>query len=133
MTFDRVRSIEPGHSGVTGFSSAFFTASALRASGTMANTYLALRRAGTVSVIARFGTSSILSKWPSFTCCMRHRSSSVTMWMRSRVAKSAGGSLKAKCPFSPIPKTQMSAGNLRSRSLYRLSSDWVSETSPFIG
>ena len=117
MTFDRVRSIEPGQLVVTGPSSAIFTASALRASGTIASTCFAWRRAGTVSVIARLGTSSIVLKWPSFTCCVRHRSSSVTIWIRSRVPKSAGGSLKARCPFSPIPKTQMSAGNLRSKSL----------------
>ena len=117
VTFDRVRSIEPGQLGVTGPSSAIFTASALRASGTIASTCFAFRRAGMVRVIARLGTSSIVLKCPSLTCCIRHRSSSVTMWMRSRVAKSPGGSLKARCPFSPIPKTQMSAGYLRSKSL----------------
>ena len=53
--------------------------------------------------IACDGTSSTDANQPSPTCCRRHASSSVTTRYGRCVRKSAGGSLKARWPFSPMP------------------------------
>ena len=62
-------------------------------------------RNGTVSESAVRGTSARLGKQPSFTCCLRQGSSSSTTRTSARSAKSqTGGSMKARWPFSPIPR-----------------------------
>ena len=90
---------------------------ALRASGATTNTCAGLSNAGTVSERAWAGTSASERKWPSPTCCRRQFSSSVTTWMVAAVSKSAGGSLKARWPFSPMPMTQASAGYSSSKAV----------------
>ena len=53
--------------------------------------------AGIVTVIAVRGTSSIVAKWPSPTCCRRDASSSVISLTSTGSSKSAnGGSLNAR-------------------------------------
>ena len=91
------------------------TARALVAAGTTQNTWAACISAGTVSVSAWVGTSSRVAKQPSCTCWLRHISSSATGFTRAGSSKSAtGGSLKAMCPFSPMPMQVMSTGKRRS-------------------
>ena len=71
-----------------------------------------------VSVIAWCGTSDMSANSPSWTCCWRHGSSSVVIFTVSGSSKRAScGSLKAMCPFSPIPSDTMSSGARRSSSL----------------
>ena len=49
---------------------------------------------------------------PRPSCCRRHASSSSTTRYGSSVSKSAGGSLKARWPFSPMPTKATSIGSL---------------------
>ncbi len=99
------RTCRPGPPGRPG------PAPALRASGTTARTRWARSRAGMVTVMAWAGTSASVGKCPSLTCWRRQPSSSVTTFTSSGSSKSAtGGSLKARCPFSPIPRQHRSSG-----------------------
>ena len=70
--------IDAGTSGVISPSSVFFTACALRESGTIntsSNAFIIWR----IDIeIARVGTSSMLANHPSPTCCLRHASSRFT-------------------------------------------------------
>ena len=71
----------------------------------------ARRSAGMVAVSARRGTASMSGKCPSWTCWSRQARSSSTTFMSRGSSKSAtGGSLKARCPFSPMPRQQRSSG-----------------------
>ena len=107
----------PGTPWTPGPSSAARTGTALRDSGTMASTVAARSRAGMVAVRARLGTAVMSGKWPSFTCWSRHPRSSSTTFMSSGSSKSAtGGSLKARWPFSPIPRQHRSRGLASSRA-----------------
>ena len=84
-------------SGRDGPVSAARTGSALRASGTMAITWAARKRAGMVTVRAWVGTDAMSGKWPSLTCCCRQAASSSTTLTSSGSSKSATpGSLKAR-------------------------------------
>ena len=87
-----------------------FTACALRLSGTITINSRALRICRGDIEIARVGTSEISANQPSPTCCRRHASSRFTIMYGSSIRKSAGGSLNAMCPFSPIPKNATSIG-----------------------
>ena len=67
--------------------------------------------AGMVTVIAWAGTSASVAKCPSSTCWRRQAASSSTTFTSSGSSKSAtGGSLKARWPFSPIPRQHRSSG-----------------------
>ncbi len=64
-----------------------------------------------VTVMAWVGTSVSPAKCPSFTCCMRQAvSSSTTLTSRGSSKSATGGSLKARCPFSPMPRQHRSSG-----------------------
>ena len=90
------------------------TAAALRASGTTATIARDFRIWRIDIVIARSGTSSIAVNHPSPTCWRRHASSSRTTRYGCSVSKSAGGSLNARWPFSPIPTNATSIGRTAS-------------------
>ena len=60
--------------------------------------------------IACVGTSATDLNQPSPTCCFLQNSSNSTSINGSSISKSAGGSLKARCPFSPIPTNATSIG-----------------------
>src|SRR5216117_906687 len=106
-----LRRIEPGQATVIGPCNAAVTASALRFSGTMQIIFFAAQSAGMVSVKAYEGTDSRLGKYPSPTCWRLQASSSLTILTERASLKSAtAGSLKARCPFSPIPRQQRSIG-----------------------
>ena len=115
VVFACVCRIDAGAIGETGPSTHAFTAFAFRASGTTAMISLDFRICRTDIEIARAGTSSIDANQPSPTCCRRHASSSVTMMYGCSVEKSAGGSLKARWPFSPMPTNARSTGRCRER------------------
>ena len=61
-------------------------------------------------VIAREGTSSIFLNQPSPTCCLLDLLSSSTIIYGSVVSRSAGGSLNARWPFSPMHMNVTSRG-----------------------
>ena len=107
--------IDDGWTFVTSPSRQSRTAFALRASGTMQRTSRAFRIWRIDMEIARRGTSSRVANQPSPSCCRRHASSSSTTRYGSSVSKSAGGSLKARWPFSPMPTKATSTGD-RARS-----------------
>ena len=68
-----------------------------------------------VTVMACVGTASSAGKWPSFTCWERQAaSSSTTLTSRGSAKSATGGSLKARCPFSPMPRQHRSRGWSRS-------------------
>ena len=74
------------------------------------------RKNGTVSDSARGGTSSSRANAPSCTCCMRQTSSSSTARTSRGSSKSqTGGSMNARCPFSPIPMITRHGAAARSR------------------
>src|SRR5580765_7001121 len=105
------RKIAPGQATDTGPCNAALTASALRFSGTMHIIFFAAQSAGMVSVSAYDGTDSRLGKYPSPTCWRLQVSSSLTILTERASLKSAtAGSLKAKWPFSPMPRQQRSIG-----------------------
>ena len=81
-----------------------FIACALRLSGTTARISLALRIWRADIERARVGTWEMSANHASPTCWRRQASSRLTMMYGSSVVKSAGGSLKAMCPFSPMPE-----------------------------
>src|SRR5690606_35125621 len=60
--------------------------------------------------IACNGTSSTLLNHPSPNCCWRHCKSRLTIRYASSTSKSAGGSLNARWPFSPMPTKATSIG-----------------------
>src|SRR6185295_5063810 len=98
---------DPGHAVVIGPCNAALTACAFRFSGTMQIIFFAEQSAGIVSVNAYDGTASRFGKCPSPTCCCLQASSSFTILTERLSLKSAtGGSLKARWPFSPIPRQQ---------------------------
>src|SRR4029453_14065059 len=101
---------DAGCCGVTGPSRQSRTACALRASGTMHRISSASRIWRIDIEIARWGTSSRRGNQPSPSCCRRQASSRETTRYGSFASKSAGGSLKARCPFSPMPTKATSMG-----------------------
>ena len=88
------------------------TAAAFRASGTTATISSAFKICRIDMEMARVGTSAMDEYQPSFTCWRRQASSSSTTRYGSSVSKSAGGSLNARCPFSPIPTNARFTGSL---------------------
>jgi hypothetical protein len=88
-----------------------YIASAFLSSGTTQLMCLQFIIAGIVSDSACVGISSKVGNQPSPSCCMRHASSSSTIFTSLLSLKSAtGGSLNAMCPFSPIPIHATSTG-----------------------
>ena len=80
--------------------------------------------------IARRGTSSRRGNQPSPSCWRRQASSSDTTRYGSLVSKSAGGSLKARCPFSPMPTKATSMGWRAMSAPTRAASAFGSGASP---
>src|SRR5690242_2853732 len=106
---------DAGHAVLMGPCSAALTATAFRFSGTMQTIFFAEQSAGIVSVSAYGGTDSGSGKWPSPACWRLQASSSFTIFTKRLSLKSAtGGSLNARCPFSPTPRQQRSIGWARS-------------------
>ena len=104
-----VRMMEAGQRGETGPSSVSRTAQAFLTPGTMQTREREDINAGMVSVKARCGTSSKAGNSPSLTCCWRQTTSKEVVRTQRGSAKSASwGSLKAMCPFSPIPRLVIS-------------------------
>src|SRR5690606_32514328 len=95
---------------LTSFSTQFFTASAFLWSGIEQMMCLDFMICRIDMLIACNGTSSKVLNQPSFSCCSRHALSKFTTKKGASVSKSAGGSLKAKWPFSPIPTNATSIG-----------------------
>src|SRR2546426_3539168 len=125
------RKNEAGQAVLIGPRNAALTASALRFSGTTQIIFLAAQSAGIVSVKAYWGTAAISRKCPSPTCCCRHRSSSFTSFTVNGSSKSAtAGSLKARWPFSPMPRQQRSTDSARTSREYRSHSLIGSSASP---
>ena len=82
------------------------TIAALRLPGTDTISFGTRNSVGTVKVIARVGTPSSDGNQPSATCCSRHLLSRIATLTACGSLKSASlGSLKARCPFSPIPSS----------------------------
>ena len=102
--------IDAGTCGVTSPSTALRTASALRSSGTVQMIAALFMICRTLIEIACLGTSSNVGNQPSPSCCRRQASSSWTTRYGSSVSKSAGGSLNARWPFSPMPTNATSIG-----------------------
>ena len=88
-------SIDAGHIFVTCPSSVFFTASALRFSGTGTIKHALFIICRMLIDIACRGTCSKASNHPSPNCCFLHISSSSTVMNGSSVSKSAGGSVNS--------------------------------------
>ena len=86
------------------------TAAALRASGTEQTMDFAFMICRIDMEIALTGTSARVLNQPSPNCCRRHASSRLTTMNGASTSKSAGGSLNARCPFSPIPTKATSIG-----------------------
>src|SRR4051812_7960336 len=115
--------MEAGHAGEMAPDSALRTATALACPGTTQKSLLPDMRVGIVTVSAWVGTESRDGKQPSLTCCWREASSRATTLTAAGSSKEAcGGSLKARCPFSPIPKQTKSIGAAASKSAYRSTS-----------
>ena len=94
----------------TGPSRVLLTASAFRLSGTEQMMRLLFIICRMLIEIARVGTASSDGNHSSPSCCLRHASSSATTMYGSSVSKSAGGSLNARWPFSPMPTSATSIG-----------------------
>lgn len=110
LQFRCVCNMEAGHVFVTFPSRAFLTASAFRLSGTETIKHALFMICRMLIDIARRGTCSNVSNHPSPNCWALHFSSRLTMIYGSSVSKSAGGSLNARWPFSPIPIRAASIG-----------------------
>jgi len=110
VTSECVRRIVAGHAVETGSSIVRRTMAALRGPGTDATSFGTRIGVGMVNEIAASGTSSIAGNHDSASCCCWHCASSCTTFASSGSLKSAtGGSLNARCPFSPICLLSFSA------------------------
>ena len=73
---------------------------------------------GMVRVMACVGTSFYTLKCPSPTCCLRDASASLITLTHSGSLNSAkGGSLNARCPFSPMPSAQVNGVSAQCRRI----------------
>ncbi len=110
VTSGCVCKMEAGANLLTGPSRQALTAAAFRSSGTMQRIFFAFKICRMDIEIACWGTSARFLNQPSPTCWRRHASSSLTTIYGCSVSKFAGGSLNARCPFSPIPTKARSTG-----------------------
>ena len=113
-----VRRAVPGWSGPMGAVRVARTASRFSAPGIDATTCRARNSLGMVTVMAQRGTSWIVAKWPSSTCCWRDTPSSSTARVSWGSSNRAGGSLKARWPLTPIHSRTRSNGPTGSRAAY---------------
>src|SRR5439155_4527127 len=102
--------MEAGTLGVTEPWRLFLTASALRRSGTEQTIAADFMICLGDMEMARFGTAAKEGNHPSPSCCWRQAVSRLTTRYGLVVLKSAGGSLKATWPFSPMPMKATSIG-----------------------